>query len=61
MGQGQDGPVNQITRSFDWLGKANLVLPDQENPVPGPLGLSIYTFTVGGQAIPSHKLHMPEP
>ena len=24
----QDGPANRVTRSFDWLGEADLVLPD---------------------------------
>ena len=44
----QDGPANRVTRSFDWLGEADPVLPDWQNQSPGPLGLRIYTFT-GGQ------------
>ena len=38
MSPGQDGLVNRVMRLFDWLGKADLVLPDQQNPVPGPSG-----------------------
>ena len=34
----QDSPANRVTRSFDWLGEANLVLPDRQNPVLRSLG-----------------------
>ena len=57
----QDSPANRVKRSFDWLGEADPVLPDWQNPVPGPSDLSIYTFMGGGRAIPSHRLHMHEP
>ena len=43
----QDSPANQVTRSFDWLGEADLVLPDWQNPVPGPSGPE-YLYLYGG-------------
>ena len=47
----QDSPANRVTRSFDWLGEADLVLPDQQNPVPWPSGPE-YLYLYGGRGHP---------
>ena len=45
----QDGPANRVMRSFDWLGEADPVLPDRQNPVPGPSGPRyLYPYRGGG-------------
>ena len=56
-----DSPANWVTRSFDWLGEADPVLPDWQNPVPRPSGPKYLYLYGGGGAIPSHRLHMCEP
>ena len=61
MSPKQDGPVNRVTRSFDWLGEADPVLPDQQNPIPGPSGPEYLYLYGGGGAISSHRLHVHEP
>ena len=61
MSPGQDGPANQVTRSFDWLGEADLVLPDHQNPVPRPSGPEYLYLYGGGRALPGRRLGMHEP
>ena len=59
MSPRQDSPANQVMRSFDWLGEADPVLPDQQNPVPRDSGPK-YLYLYGGGTIPAHRLCMHE-
>ena len=47
MSPRQNGPATRVMRSFDWLGEADPVLPDRQNPVPRPSGPK-YLYLYGG-------------